>query len=43
MELKVYKIDGSESSKTVTLNDQIFNVEPNDHVIWLDVKHYLAN
>jgi len=43
MELKVYKIDGSESTKSVTLNDTIFNVEPNDHAIWLDVKHYLAN
>ena len=43
MELKVYKIDGSESGKTVTLNDNIFNVEPNDHAIWLDVKQYLAN
>ena len=43
MELRVYKIDGSESGKTVTLNDNIFNVEPNDHAIWLDVKQYLAN
>jgi len=43
MELRVYKIDGSETSKVVTLNDSIFNVEPNDHAIWLDVKHYLAN
>jgi large subunit ribosomal protein L4 len=43
MELKVYKIDGSETSKTVALNDAIFNVEPNDHVIWLDVKQILAN
>lgn len=43
MELRVYKIDGSESGKTVTLNDDIFNVEPNDHAIWLDVKQYLAN
>ena len=43
MELKVYKIDGSESSKVVALNEKIFNVEPNDHAIWLDVKHYLAN
>jgi large subunit ribosomal protein L4 len=43
MELKVYKIDGSETSKVVTLKDSIFNVEPNDHAIWLDVKHYLAN
>ena len=43
MELKVYKTDGSESAKTVTLNDNIFNIEPNDHAIWLDVKHILAN
>ncbi len=43
MELKVYKIDGSESTKTVKLNEEIFNVEPNDHAIWLDVKQYLAN
>ena len=43
MELALYKIDGSEAARTVTLNDQIFNVEPNDHAIWLDVKQYLAN
>ncbi len=43
MELTVYKIDGSEAARTATLNDNIFNVEPNDHAIWLDVKQYLAN
>ena len=43
MELRVYKIDGSETARTATLNDRIFNVEPNDHAIWLDVKQYLAN
>ena len=43
MELTVYKIDGSATAKTVTLSDKIFNVEPNDHAIWLDVKQYLAN
>jgi large subunit ribosomal protein L4 len=43
MELTVYKIDGSETSKKVTLNESIFNIEPNDHAIWLDVKHILAN
>ena len=43
MELKVYKIDGSETAKTVTLDDRIFNVEPNDHAIWLDVKNIMAN
>lgn len=43
MELKVYKIDGSESTKKVVLKDEIFNIEPNDHAIWLDVKQFLAN
>lgn len=43
MELKVIKIDGSEAGRTVTLSDSIFGIEPNNHAIWLDVKHYLAN
>lgn len=43
MELKVYKTDGSETGRTVVLNDNIFGVEPNEHVVWLDVKQYLAN
>ncbi|MDY0014716.1 MAG: 50S ribosomal protein L4 [Bacteroidales bacterium] len=43
MELKVLKIDGTETGRTVTLNDNIFGIEPNQHVIWLDVKQYLAN
>ncbi len=43
MELKVYKTDGTEAGRTVTLNDNIFAVEPNEHAIWLDVKQYLAN
>ena len=43
MELSVYKIDGSESGKKVALDERIFGIEPNDHVIWLDVKQFLAN
>ena len=43
MELSVYKIDGSESGKKVTLDSGIFGIEPNDHAIYLDVKQYLAN
>ena len=43
MELKVIKTDGSETGRTVTLSDSIFGIEPNNHAIWLDVKHYLAN
>jgi large subunit ribosomal protein L4 len=43
MELAVYNIDGKKTAKTVNLNDEIFGIEPNDHVIYLDVKQYLAN
>jgi large subunit ribosomal protein L4 len=43
MELKVLKTDGSETGRTVNLNDGIFAIEPNNHAIWLDVKQYLAN
>ena len=43
MELSVYKTDGSESGKKVTLDSGIFGLEPNDHAIYLDVKQYLAN
>ena len=43
MELSVLNINGQETSKKVTLNDAVFGIEPNDHVIYLDVKQYLAN
>jgi len=43
MELEVYKIDGSKTAKKVKLDDAIFNIEPNDHAIYLDVKQHLAN
>ena len=43
MELKVLKIDGTESGKTVVLDEKVFGIEPNDHAIYLDVVQYLAN
>lgn len=43
MELVVYNIDGTQTTKSVSLNDEIFGIEPNDHAIYMDVKHYLAN
>ena len=43
MELKVYKIDGTESGKAVVLDEKVFGVTPNDHAIYLDVLQYLAN
>ena len=42
MELNVLNINGQETGRKVVLNEAIFGIEPNDHVIYLDVKHYLA-
>ena len=43
MELEVLKIDGSKSGKKVTLEQNVFGIEPNDHAVYLDVVQYLAN
>ena len=43
MKFDVYKIDGSKSGESVELSDDVFVLDPNDHVIYLAVKAYLAN
>jgi large subunit ribosomal protein L4 len=43
MELSIVNIKGKETGKKVVLSDTIFQVEPSDHAIYLDVKSYLAN
>ncbi|MBM4170270.1 MAG: 50S ribosomal protein L4 [Ignavibacteria bacterium] len=43
MKLEVYKTDGSKSGEEVELSKDIFEIEPNDHVLYLAVKAYLAN
>ena len=43
MEVSVFNINGQETGRKVQLNDAIFGIEPNDHVLYLDVKQYLAN
>jgi len=43
MELNVYKVDGTKTRKKVTLNSDVFEIEPNDHVLYLAVKAHLAN
>jgi large subunit ribosomal protein L4 len=43
MELSIYNINGKETGKKISLSDDIFATTPNEHVIWLDVKHFLAN
>lgn len=43
MEVSVLDIKGQATGRKVTLNESIFGIEPNDHVLYLDVKQYLAN
>ena len=43
MEVSVLNINGQETGRKVTLNESIFGIEPNDYVIYLDVKQYMAN
>ena len=43
MEISVLNIKGEDTGRKVTLNESIFGIEPNDHVLYLDVKQYLAN
>jgi len=42
MKLEVLNTSGQKTGKTVTLDDAVFSIEPNDHAIYLDVKRYLA-
>ena len=43
MEVSVLNIKGQETGRKVTLNESIFGIEPNDHVIYLAVKQFMAN
>jgi large subunit ribosomal protein L4 len=43
MEVNVLDIQGKETGRKVVLNDAIYAIEPNDHVLYLDVKQYLGN
>src|ERR1700704_948313 len=42
MQIDVLSIKGKKTGRTVDLPDDIFGVEPNDHVIYLAVKQSLA-
>ncbi len=43
MELSIYNIEGKDTGKKVKLSDEIFGIVPNEHVVYLDVKQYLAS
>lgn len=43
MEVSVIQSSGKDTGRKISLNDEIFGAEPNDHAIYLDVKQILAN
>jgi large subunit ribosomal protein L4 len=43
MELTVINHKGEDTGRKISLSDEIFAIDPNDHAIYLDVKQYLAN
>lgn len=43
MKLSVYDIEGKKTSEELELNESIFSIEPNYHLIHQSVKVYLAN
>ena len=42
MQVDIFNIQGEKTGRTLDLPDDIFGIEPNDHVIYLAVKQYLA-
>lgn len=43
MDVEIYQDDGVSSGRTATLAPDVFGIEPNNHVIWLDVKRIQAH
>jgi len=43
MDVDVYQDDGVEAGRTAALDPTIFEIEPNNHIIWLDVKRIQAH
>ncbi len=43
MQLKVLTKTGAESGEVIELNPAIFEIEPNDHAIYMDVRSIMAN
>ena len=43
MDVTITKYSGETTGRKVNLSSEVFDIEPNDHAIWLDVKSHLAN
>ena len=42
MEISVLNINGENTGRKVVLNESIFGIEPNEHVVYMAVRQYLA-
>ncbi|PSQ82071.1 MAG: 50S ribosomal protein L4, partial [Bacteroidetes bacterium QS_1_65_9] len=42
MQLPVYSEDGTEAGREADLSETVFGIEPNEHVVWLDVRRIQA-
>src|SRR5687768_5585872 len=42
MQVDVFNIKGEKAGRSIELPDEIFAIEPNDHVVYLAVKQFLA-
>jgi len=42
MQIDVLNTSGAKTGRSVDLPEAVFGIEPNDHVIYLAVKQYLA-
>lgn len=43
MELSILQHTGEDTGRKIQLAEQVFGIEPNDHAVYLDVKHIFAN
>jgi len=43
MKIEVLNIDGKSTGRQVELSDEVFGVKPNDHLLYLAAKQYMAN
>ena len=43
MKVAVLDINGKDTGRKVDLSKKVFDIEPNNHAVYLDVKQYLAN
>jgi large subunit ribosomal protein L4 len=43
MKIDILDESGKNTGKKIDLSDKVFNIEPHDHAIWLDVRSIMAN